>query len=333
MRAARGRCPGRRARHRRRAAAPAPHVATPVPVAAPVMRPRPSSRRPHAVVAQPCAMVSPPGPPRPSASRPRSRRRAGAAARGQAADQRADNFGAVSLASAARLRSSRSSGRSEGPVYRLTSPVTDIGRHGATSPPADDPTLSAVNHARFQRRNDRHYLPRPRLGQRDLPAHHREPSRSSCTNDVVLVGQQVLRVGCSPTRGVARGRDALRVMLFPATPERPWLARGSSSSPARGVARDITTSTATRPSSAASRATWCSPTTCSLRRHCGLPARPGAAARRRRATSGAPTARWCSSAASARSSTATSSASGTTCSRFDAAPRGAVVGAGAPPER
>jgi pSer/pThr/pTyr-binding forkhead associated (FHA) protein len=150
-------------------------------------------------------------------------------------EQRTDNFGAVHpTAVTAQLVTILKDG-SEGPVYRLTAPVTDIGRHEGNITLPDDPYLSS-RHARIQRRNDRHYL-------RDLGSVNgifqriREPVELH-HGDVVLVGQQVLRIEVLSDGEVSLGPVMhYGVMLF-GTPEQPRLVRLVQLT-SEGIPRDI----------------------------------------------------------------------------------------------
>ncbi len=202
-------------------AAPAPAVA-PVPAAPPAPVPTPPA--PVIVVAPapvaPFALATSVAPRPASADRP---------------DQRTDNFGAVNAAVAVPQIVTILKDGSEGPVYRLTNPATDIGRHEGNITLPDDPYLSA-RHARIQKRNDRHYL-------RDLGSVNgifqriREPVELH-HGDVVLVGQQVLRVEVLSDGEVSLGPVMhYGVMLF-GTPEQPRLARLVQLT-SEGVPRDV----------------------------------------------------------------------------------------------
>ncbi len=150
-------------------------------------------------------------------------------------EQRTDNFGAVNAAAAVPQIVTILKDGSEGPVYRLTNAATDIGRHEGNITLPDDPYLSA-RHARIQRRNERHYL-------RDLGSVNgifqriREPVELH-HGDVVLVGQQVLRVEVLSDGEVSLGPVMhYGVMLF-GTPEQPRLARLVQLT-SEGVPRDV----------------------------------------------------------------------------------------------
>jgi pSer/pThr/pTyr-binding forkhead associated (FHA) protein len=136
-------------------------------------------------------------------------------------DTRTDNFGAVSTGSVPQLVTILKDG-SEGPVYRLTNTVTDIGRYEGNITLPADPYLSA-RHARIQRRGDRHYL--RDLGSVNGIFHRiREPVELH-HGDVVLVGQQVLRIEVLTDGEVSLGPVMhYGVMLF-GTPEQPRVAR------------------------------------------------------------------------------------------------------------
>lgn len=124
---------------------------------------------------------------------------------------------------------------SEGPSHRLTSAVTDVGRYEGNITLPDDPYLSP-RHARIQRRNDRYYL--RDLGSVNGVFHRiREPVELA-HGDVVLVGQQVLRVEILTDAEVSLGPVMhYGVMLF-GTPEQPRLARLVQQT-SEGVPRDI----------------------------------------------------------------------------------------------
>jgi pSer/pThr/pTyr-binding forkhead associated (FHA) protein len=183
----------------------APPVAAPMSAA---ISPAPSAR-PQALV----TAMDPP-PPRPEA--------------------RTDNFGAVAAGVVPQIVTILKDG-SEGPVYRLTNAQTDLGRYEGTITLPDDPYLSP-RHARILRRNDRYYL-------RDLGSVNgifqriREPVEMH-HGDVVLVGQQVLRVEVLSDAEVSLGPVMhYGVMLF-GTPEQPRLARLVQLT-SEGIPRDV----------------------------------------------------------------------------------------------
>lgn len=149
-------------------------------------------------------------------------------------DTRTDNFGAVASGVTPQIVTILKDG-SEGPVYRLTNAVTDIGRYEGNVTLPDDPYLSP-RHARIQRRGDRYYL-------RDLGSVNgifqriREPVELH-HGDVVLVGQQVLRIEVLADAEVSLGPVMhYGVMLF-GTPEQPRTARLVQLT-SEGVPRDI----------------------------------------------------------------------------------------------
>ncbi|MFO0651518.1 MAG: FHA domain-containing protein [Polyangiales bacterium] len=196
---------------------PQPHAASPAafaPAAAPpisaVISPAPSARpqvQAHATV------MDPPSP---------------------RVEARTDNFGAVSAGVVPQIVTILKDG-SEGPVYRLTNAQTDLGRYEGTITLPDDPYLSP-RHARILRRNDRYYL-------RDLGSVNgifqriREPVEMH-HGDVVLVGQQVLRVEVLSDAEVSLGPVMhYGVMLF-GTPEQPRLARLVQLT-SEGIPRDV----------------------------------------------------------------------------------------------
>lgn len=136
-------------------------------------------------------------------------------------ESRTDNFGAVATQAGSQLVTILKDG-SEGPVHRLGTAVTDLGRFEGNITLPDDPYLSP-RHARIQKRGDRHYL-------RDLGSVNgifyriREPV-DLAHGDVVLVGQQVLRLEILGDGEVSLGPVMhYGVMLF-GTPEQPRLAR------------------------------------------------------------------------------------------------------------
>jgi len=210
----------------------APAAAPPAPV--PIVAPPPPVATPPPPVAAPPApvlVISPP-PAAPFALASSVAPRPAAADR---PEQRTDNFGAVHAAVAVPQIVTILKDGSEGPVYRLTNAATDIGRHEGNITLPDDPYLSA-RHARIQRRNERHYL-------RDLGSVNgifqriREPVELH-HGDVVLVGQQVLRVEVLSDGEVSLGPVMhYGVMLF-GTPEQPRLARLVQLT-SEGVPRDV----------------------------------------------------------------------------------------------
>jgi pSer/pThr/pTyr-binding forkhead associated (FHA) protein len=149
-------------------------------------------------------------------------------------DRRTDNFGAQPGSDVPQLVTILKDG-SEGPVHRLTTPVTDIGRYEGNITLPDDPYLSP-RHARIGRRNDRYYL-------RDLGSvngiYHRlrEPVELH-HGDVILVGQQVLRLEILSDVETSLGPVMhYGVMLF-GTPEQPRLARLVQLT-SEGIPRDV----------------------------------------------------------------------------------------------
>jgi pSer/pThr/pTyr-binding forkhead associated (FHA) protein len=149
-------------------------------------------------------------------------------------ETRTDNFGAVATQAGSQLVTILKDG-SEGPVHRLGTAVTDLGRFEGNITLPDDPYLSP-RHARIQKRGDRHYL-------RDLGSVNgiyyriREPV-DLAHGDVVLVGQQVLRVEILGDGEVSLGPVMhYGVMLF-GTPEQPRLARLVQLT-SEGIPRDV----------------------------------------------------------------------------------------------
>lgn len=124
---------------------------------------------------------------------------------------------------------------SEGQVYRLTGASTDIGRTEGNILLADDPYVSP-RHARVTSRDGQYFL-------KDLGSVNgifykiREPVILS-NNDVVLLGQQVLRVEILSEHETSFGPVAhYGVMLF-GTPEQPRIARLMQLT-TEGVPRDV----------------------------------------------------------------------------------------------
>ena len=149
-------------------------------------------------------------------------------------ESRTDNFGAVAAQAGSQLVTILKDG-SEGPVHRLGTAVTDLGRFEGNITLPDDPYLSP-RHARIQKRGDRHYL-------RDLGSVNgifyriREPV-DLVHGDVVLVGQQVLRLEILGDGEVSLGPVMhYGVMLF-GTPEQPRLARLVQLT-SEGIPRDV----------------------------------------------------------------------------------------------
>lgn len=149
-------------------------------------------------------------------------------------DARTDNFGAASVQGVPQLVTILKDG-SEGPTYRLTNTTTDIGRFEGNVTLPDDPYLSP-RHARIARRNDRYYL-------RDLGSVNgifyriREPAELH-HGDVLLVGQQVLRVEVLTDAETSLGPVMhYGVMLF-GTPETPRMMRLVQLT-SEGIPRDV----------------------------------------------------------------------------------------------
>lgn len=157
-----------------------------------------------------------------------------AAEGGARVESRTDNFGAVASQVGSQLVTILKDG-SEGPVHRISAAVTDLGRFEGNITLPDDPYLSP-RHARIQKRGDRHYL-------RDLGSVNgifyriREPV-DLVHGDVVLVGQQVLRLEVLADGEVSLGPVMhYGVMLF-GTPEQPRLARLVQLT-SEGIPRDV----------------------------------------------------------------------------------------------
>lgn len=124
---------------------------------------------------------------------------------------------------------------SEGQVYRISGATTDIGRSEGNILLADDPYLSP-RHARITVRDGQYYL-------RDLGSVNgifykiREPMTLS-NNDIVLLGQQVLRVEVLSEHESSFGPVShYGVMLF-GTPEQPRIARLVQLT-TEGIPRDV----------------------------------------------------------------------------------------------
>lgn len=124
---------------------------------------------------------------------------------------------------------------SEGQVYLISGATTDIGRSEGNILLADDPYLSP-RHARITIRDGQYYL-------RDLGSVNgifykiREPMTLS-SNDVVLLGQQVLRIEVLSEHETSFGPVShYGVMLF-GTPEQPRIARLVQLT-TEGIPRDV----------------------------------------------------------------------------------------------
>jgi pSer/pThr/pTyr-binding forkhead associated (FHA) protein len=124
---------------------------------------------------------------------------------------------------------------SEGQTYRLSGASTDVGRTEGNILLADDPYVSP-RHARISCRDGQYFL-------KDLGSVNgifykiREPVILA-TNDVVLLGQQVLRVEILSEHETSFGPVAhYGVMLF-GTPEQPRIARLVQLT-TEGVPRDV----------------------------------------------------------------------------------------------
>lgn len=187
-------------------------------------------------------IVSPSAGPVPAAPPPSPARAAPAGASAAAlsvdgsarAETRTDNFGAVAAQPGSQLVTILKDG-SEGPVHRIGTAVTDLGRFEGNITLPDDPYLSP-RHARIHKRGDRHYL-------RDLGSVNgifyrvREPV-DLVHGDVVLVGQQVLRLEILGDGEVSLGPVMhYGVMLF-GTPEQPRVARLVQLT-SEGIPRDV----------------------------------------------------------------------------------------------
>ncbi len=210
--------------------APAPVVVAPVIAPAAPMAPV----APSPATASPQLYVAPAAPAAPMSPAPSARPVAPAEPASTRLDTRTDNFGASVVATGPQLVTILKDG-SEGPVYRLSNAQTDLGRYEGTITLPDDPYLSP-RHARISRRNDRHYL-------RDLGSVNgifqriREPVELH-HGDVVLIGQQVLRVEVLTDAEVSLGPVMhYGVMLF-GTPEQNRTARLVQLT-SEGIPRDV----------------------------------------------------------------------------------------------
>ena len=149
-------------------------------------------------------------------------------------EARTDNFGAISLQPSPQLVTILKDG-SEGPAHRLTNAVTDIGRYEGNITLPDDPYLSP-RHARVQRRGERYYL--RDLGSVNGVFYRVREAVELHHGDVVLVGQQVLRIEVLSDAEVSLGPVMhYGVMLF-GTPEQPRLVRLVQLT-SEGVPRDV----------------------------------------------------------------------------------------------
>jgi pSer/pThr/pTyr-binding forkhead associated (FHA) protein len=124
---------------------------------------------------------------------------------------------------------------SEGQVYRISGATTDIGRTEGNILLADDPYLSP-RHARISVHDGRLYL-------RDLGSVNgifykiREPTILS-NHDVVLLGQQVLRIDILSEHETSFGPVSHYGVLLFGTPEQPRIARLVQLT-TEGIPRDV----------------------------------------------------------------------------------------------
>ncbi len=202
-------------------------VATPAVPAAPVTPPvTPPAAAPPAAAPVASALAAPrAGAPHPAPAAP---------AKSPAGEARTDNFGAVSALPAPQLVTILKDG-SEGPCHRLSGETTDIGRYEGQVALPDDPYLSP-RHARILRRGDRYFL--RDLGSVNGVYHRIRETTELHHGDVVLVGQQVLRLEVLTDAEVSLGPVMhYGVMLF-GTPEQPRLARLVQLT-SEGVPRDV----------------------------------------------------------------------------------------------
>lgn len=149
-------------------------------------------------------------------------------------ESRTDNYGAEPSTASAHLVTILKDG-SEGPVYRIGTGTTDIGRNEGNVLLPDDPYLSP-RHARISHRGGRYYL-------RDLGSVNgifyrlREPVELH-HGDVILVGQQVLRFEMLADAETSLGPVMhYGVMVF-GTPEQPRVARLVQVT-TEGIPRDV----------------------------------------------------------------------------------------------
>jgi pSer/pThr/pTyr-binding forkhead associated (FHA) protein len=147
---------------------------------------------------------------------------------------RTDNFGAEPGVSSARLVTILKDG-SEGPSYRLTATTTDVGRSEGNILLQDDPYLSP-RHARIALRSGRYYL--RDLGSVNGIYYRLRDSVVLHHGDVVLAGQQVLRIEMLNDAEISLGPVMhYGVMVF-GTPEQPRVARLVQLT-TEGIPRDI----------------------------------------------------------------------------------------------
>jgi len=124
---------------------------------------------------------------------------------------------------------------SEGQVYRITGASTDIGRSEGNILLADDPYLSP-RHARISLRDGQYYL--RDLGSVNGVFFKLRESVALGNGDVVLLGQQLLRVEILSEHETSFGPVShYGVMLF-GTPEQPRIARLVQLT-TEGIPRDV----------------------------------------------------------------------------------------------
>jgi pSer/pThr/pTyr-binding forkhead associated (FHA) protein len=202
------------------AAAPRPAASSGVqPVAAPAAPAAAPPAAPYVAPAQPAPSVPPNASPAAPIQRP---------------ELRTDNYGAEPGVTSARLVTILKDG-SEGPVYRITAASTDVGRSEGNILLQEDPYLSP-RHARISYRSGRFYL-------RDLGSVNgifyrlREPMVLH-SGDVVLAGQQVLKLEVLADAEVSLGPVMhYGVMVF-GTPDVPRFARLVQLT-TEGIPRDV----------------------------------------------------------------------------------------------
>lgn len=152
----------------------------------------------------------------------------------QRPELRTDNFGADAGASTAQLVTILKDG-SEGPTYRIVGEATDIGRAEGNVLLPDDPYLSP-RHARITLRGGRCYL--RDLGSVNGVFYRIRDGVELHHGDVVLAGQQLLRVEILTDADLSFGPVMhYGVMVF-GTPEQPRLARLVQLT-TEGIPRDV----------------------------------------------------------------------------------------------
>jgi pSer/pThr/pTyr-binding forkhead associated (FHA) protein len=214
-------------------AAPA-SAAAPAPVAAPAPAPvAPASFAPSPPPAAPIAPSVPSPQPSPVVATPFAPSSVPAISPPQQQPGRTDSSASPD-ASVARVVTILKDG-SEGQVYRITGASTDIGRSEGNILLADDPYLSP-RHARISLRDGQYYL--RDLGSVNGVFFKLRESVALGNGDVVLLGQQLLRVEILSEHETSFGPVShYGVMLF-GTPEQPRIARLVQLT-TEGIPRDV----------------------------------------------------------------------------------------------